>query len=114
MNYPKGIKSCFKFFFGGCRCFIQILTASPSFPNYVSIEARSLISLLLDKDPSRRLGSISTNDIKSHIFFWGVDWNDVLQMKIEPPIRPRMCVFLILILMCFFLSFSSLKVLFIT
>jgi len=44
------------------------------YPSYLSIEAKSLISKLLDRDPSKRLGVKDFNEIKKHDFFKKIDW----------------------------------------
>jgi len=41
----------------------------------VSLQARQLMRSLLQRNPSRRLGSHrGANDIKTHDFFKGIDW----------------------------------------
>jgi len=57
----------------------------------ISKDAKSLILGLLSIDPYKRLGA-GKNDadsIKSHVFFKGINWNDVYDMKLSPPIVPR-------------------------
>lgn len=54
----------------------------------ISKSARSLIQGLLNKDPSKRLGVRSIEDIKSHKWFREVDWNDIKAKSITPPFRP--------------------------
>merc|ERR1712187_912275 len=46
-------------------------------PKYLSKEARSLFLALLERDPSRRLGSSKENadEIKTHIFYRGLDFD---------------------------------------
>ena len=45
-------------------------------PNFLSEEARSFLIALLNRNPSKRLGSGpgGANDIKKHIFFKDMDW----------------------------------------
>ena len=61
-----------------------------SFPNSVSDRARSIVNRLLTTDPSLRLGSGSSGcqEIKEHPWLSEVDWVDVLEKKLEPPIVP--------------------------
>lgn len=45
-------------------------------PNFLSEEARAFLIALLNRNPSKRLGSgpSGATEIKRHIFFKGVDW----------------------------------------
>ena len=52
----------------------------------ISPELDSLIKGLLQPDPKKRLGSRSIDDIKTHPFFKGVQWDHLLEMA--PPYRP--------------------------
>jgi len=44
------------------------------FPKNITEVAKSLISGLLERDPKKRLGAKSINEIKQHPFFSSVDW----------------------------------------
>jgi len=57
-----------------------------AFPPYVSDSARSIIALLLEKDPEHRF----TNPLlmKRHAFFEGIDWDALYRKKITPPFIP--------------------------
>lgn len=55
------------------------------FPMHVSPTARSLIKMLLERDPEKRLGSRSVADIKTHSFFQGIDWSAVYRRELKPP-----------------------------
>jgi hypothetical protein len=51
-----------------------------------------LLYLLLQKDPSKRLGSPSTGGLKglqSHPFFNELDWDRVARKDYDPPIKPK-------------------------
>ena len=50
-------------------------------------EAADLIKKLLNLDPEKRLGSKGVDEIKTHDFFHGTDWNNLI--KSEPPIIPE-------------------------
>jgi serine/threonine protein kinase len=80
-----------------------ILNKKLSLPNYLSLDAKDLLTRLLRKRPNARLGY--TNDsgvdsadsngniggaqqIKSHRFFRGMDWQKLLQRNYPPPIKP--------------------------
>jgi len=63
-----------------------ILTARLTFPPYMSDNARSLVHLLLEKDPSKRLSDPEV--MKRHAFFEGIDWDALYRKKITPPFIP--------------------------
>ena len=48
------------------------------------------LSQLLVRDPTRRLGAGPGDgaDIRSHAFFEGVDWDEMMKRKIPPPFVP--------------------------
>ncbi|KIJ12735.1 hypothetical protein PAXINDRAFT_171043 [Paxillus involutus ATCC 200175] len=67
----------------------RILTDPLLFPSDISPEAKSVMTGLLQRDPSRRLGANGGEEIKKHPFFAKyVDWNLLLQKKIQPPFKP--------------------------
>ena len=53
----------------------------------ITPEAASLISGLLTKDPTMRLGHNGAAEIKSHIFFQGLHWSALRNQ--EPPFTPK-------------------------
>lgn len=57
---------------------------------YFSVEAKSLLQGLLEKDPEKRLGSTEedANEIKRHPWFTKINWEKLIQKKIEPPFKP--------------------------
>ncbi|OMJ25022.1 Serine/threonine-protein kinase ppk18 [Smittium culicis] len=52
----------------------------PSYP-YISHEAQDFITRLLERDPEKRLGTKGSEEVKSHPFFNGVDWNNLTSMQ---------------------------------
>lgn len=56
-------------------------------PNFLSEEARQLLIALLNRTPSKRLGSGpgGSEEIKSHVFFKGINWDDVANRKLPVP-----------------------------
>uniref|UniRef100_A0A7S2SQJ0 non-specific serine/threonine protein kinase n=1 Tax=Mucochytrium quahogii TaxID=96639 RepID=A0A7S2SQJ0_9STRA len=50
----------------------------------------SLLTGLLIKDQSSRLGAHGTNEILSHGFFAGLSWHDVYALKLAPPLMPKL------------------------
>lgn len=69
---------------------LEIYLKPIDFPKVVSEQAKSLITGLLVKDPSRRLGSGNRDacSIKEHVFFENVNWDSVYHKKIAPPFFP--------------------------
>ena len=57
-------------------------------PVHFSASVKDLLSKLLVKDPTKRLGSNGVEEIKNHKFFANVNWEDVLLLKKNPPIIP--------------------------
>jgi cGMP-dependent protein kinase 2 len=52
---------------------------------------QDLISRLLERKPTRRLGMLNGRaaDIKRHKWFEGLDWEALEARKMEPPRRPK-------------------------
>uniref|UniRef100_A0A3P9NXP5 non-specific serine/threonine protein kinase n=1 Tax=Poecilia reticulata TaxID=8081 RepID=A0A3P9NXP5_POERE len=46
-------------------------------------DAQDLITRLLRQNPLERLGTAGTKEVKSHMFFLGLDWNGLLRQKAE-------------------------------
>jgi len=60
------------------KLFNNIKTAKLKFKRSISKEAKDLISRLMDRNPKTRLGvENDVEDIKNHIFFENVNWEDV-------------------------------------
>lgn len=57
---------------------------------HISDEAKDIICSLCTVDRSRRLGNISggASRVKSHPFFRGLNWDDILQRRTSGPIIP--------------------------
>mmetsp|Transcript_16271 Transcript_16271/g.22869 ORF Transcript_16271/g.22869 Transcript_16271/m.22869 type:complete len:393 (+) Transcript_16271:28-1206(+) len=68
----------------------KIIRAKLTFPAYMSPDAISLLTGLLDRSPKRRLGSGTTDaqEIKDHPFFKEIDWQLLFEKKITPPFKP--------------------------
>ncbi|CAG9333044.1 unnamed protein product [Blepharisma stoltei] len=68
------------------QLFYNIQNAKLKLPAYLSPEAKSLLTGLLERDPSRRLGShYDAEDIKRHEFFSGINWAKVIRRELKPP-----------------------------
>ncbi|CAK4477321.1 unnamed protein product [Aphanomyces euteiches] len=71
--------------------FEKILSDEPVFSERFTPEAKDLVTRLLDKDASTRLGSGPTgaDEIKAHPFFNEVDWTGLLAQTVEVPRPPH-------------------------
>ncbi|CAK1546635.1 unnamed protein product [Leptosia nina] len=49
----------------------------------IAVEARAIITELLARNPRDRLGTGGTHQVKEHIYFYGLDWNNLLRRKAE-------------------------------
>jgi len=71
--------------------FDRILHSRLKFPSHLNENSVDLISRLLDRNQSTRLGagSLGSQEIKDHPFFDTIDWDKVLAKKIKPPFTPN-------------------------
>ncbi|KAI0021393.1 protein kinase-like domain-containing protein [Xylariomycetidae sp. FL0641] len=71
----------------------QIIEKPVLFPAepHISPNAQNIIRSFCTVDRSRRLGNISggSQQVKSHPFFEGVDWDALYHRQIRPPIQPN-------------------------
>jgi len=67
----------------------KILTGDLRFPGYITPEAKSLLEGLLTRDVEKRLGSKGGQEIKSHPWFQGLDWEKLDKKEIIPPFKPK-------------------------
>lgn len=68
--------------------FKNIMNDELQLPEHASLNCRDLLARLLDKNPSKRLGSVSgAQELKSHAFFQDVDW-EAIYFKRDPILRP--------------------------
>jgi serum/glucocorticoid-regulated kinase 2 len=71
------------------KMYQKILTDPLVFGPEIGSEARSILTSLLDRDPTRRLGVNGADEIKKHPFFVKhIDFKKLLQKKIQPPFKP--------------------------
>lgn len=66
----------------------KILHAELVFPPEVSPLARGILTKLLERDPSKRLGALGADEIKKDPFFADVNWQRLMERKVAPPFRP--------------------------
>lgn len=52
----------------------KILSDTLKFPSNMPSTARSIITELLQRDPTKRLGASGAEEIKKHMFFASIDW----------------------------------------
>jgi len=72
------------------QLFKNIQEAKLQFPDFLSVQLKNLLGLLLERNPQKRLGAgkEDAEEIKRHAWFTGLNWEDVLQRKLTPP-KPR-------------------------
>eukprot|EP00484_Ammonia_sp_Unknown_P005059 CAMPEP_0197075146 /NCGR_PEP_ID=MMETSP1384-20130603/211462_1 /TAXON_ID=29189 /ORGANISM="Ammonia sp." /LENGTH=576 /DNA_ID=CAMNT_0042513989 /DNA_START=108 /DNA_END=1838 /DNA_ORIENTATION=- len=71
--------------------FDKILRQKIRFPNYFSREAIDIIKQLMQRNPKYRMGSRNgASEVKVHIFFNGINWEQLYRREIEPPFKPRL------------------------
>ena len=63
-----------------------ILENNPRFPSYFSENAIEIIKRFLQMEPNKRLGVRSLFDVKKHPFFININWEELYQLKTEPPV----------------------------
>ncbi|RWS17518.1 ribosomal protein S6 kinase beta-1-like protein [Dinothrombium tinctorium] len=68
----------------------KILKCKLTLPPYLTPDARDLLRKLLKRQVNFRLGAgpDDAEPIKRHSFFRHLNWHDVLNKKVEPPIKP--------------------------
>ncbi|KAK4241583.1 kinase-like domain-containing protein [Achaetomium macrosporum] len=69
----------------------NIVRKKLSLPFFLSADAKDLLTRLLRKDPTKRLGYNMPKDlatIKKHRFFRRIDWKKLAARELEPPVRP--------------------------
>lgn len=65
-----------------------ILTDPVVFPPEIDGSIQDLMKKLLNKEREKRLGCRGIKEIMDHPFFDGIDWNEVADLKLEPPFLP--------------------------
>ncbi|KAI6042647.1 kinase-like domain-containing protein [Pisolithus marmoratus] len=71
------------------KMYQKILTDPLVFGPDIGTEARSILTSLLNRDPTKRLGVNGAEEIKKHPFFEKhIDFKKLLQKKIQPPFKP--------------------------
>ena len=71
------------------KMYWDILFSPISIPSYLSSDCKNLLKSLLQKNPSKRLGSQrGSSEIKEHPWCADIDWASVLKKTIDPPFKP--------------------------
>ncbi|TMW58912.1 hypothetical protein Poli38472_007057 [Pythium oligandrum] len=72
------------------KLFEKIRKGDLSFPKYLSPQAKDLLSRLLERDPTKRLGTgpDDAGEIKNHPFFAEIQWDPLALGQVPPPWRP--------------------------
>lgn len=68
--------------------FRNIVTAPLQAPSRCSSRCADLIKALMQRDPAKRIGKRQTSEVRSHPFFAGIDFDQVLKREVPvPPLR---------------------------
>ncbi|XP_075870343.1 protein kinase C delta type-like [Nelusetta ayraudi] len=67
--------------------FESIRSDTPHYPRWITKESKSLIELLFERDPSRRLGVVG--DVRAHPFFRTINWSALEKREVNPPFKPK-------------------------
>ena len=70
---------------------MKIMAGKIEFPPIMSVKAKSLISKLLEPDPTKRLGfgHAGIAQCEDHAFFANVDWDALTEKRVAPPFQPH-------------------------
>eukprot|EP00051_Salpingoeca_urceolata_P010120 m.123360 g.123360 ORF g.123360 m.123360 type:complete len:875 (+) comp16586_c0_seq1:284-2908(+) len=73
------------------QVFEAIVHNEPKIPFWMSVPATGIITSLLKKTPSERLGYVGgAQDVMRHGFFRGLDFDRLLDRELEPPFVPAL------------------------
>ncbi|KAI8995040.1 kinase-like domain-containing protein [Pilobolus umbonatus] len=69
--------------------YTRVLEDPLEFPaDIFDYETAEFLSDILDRDPRTRLGCNGVDEIKNHIYFADIDWDDIRNRRIQPPYLP--------------------------
>uniref|UniRef100_H3D527 Protein kinase C n=1 Tax=Tetraodon nigroviridis TaxID=99883 RepID=H3D527_TETNG len=68
--------------------FQSIRTDNPSYPHWLSKDAKDILNKLFVREPEERLGV--KGNIRAHGFFSATDWAVLEQRRVTPPFRPTL------------------------
>ncbi|VDN83741.1 unnamed protein product [Brugia pahangi] len=73
--------------------FEAILHDDVLYPVWLSKEAVNILKALMTKNPLKRLGCMQSQGgedaIRSHPFFWDIDWEALETRRVKPPFKPK-------------------------
>lgn len=70
--------------------FRKIICAPLRFPSWMKRDCQHFIESLLQRTVSHRLGYVfDVEDIKGHQWFKELDWDQILEKKVDPPYKPK-------------------------
>lgn len=74
------------------KLYQNIKTGELKLEDWLSENAKDLLTRLLVKDPNKRLGSgkDGVEDIKNHPWFAGISWDDIYNKTQKPPYKPQL------------------------
>eukprot|EP00878_Enallax_costatus_P016535 GHUV01017348.1.p1 GENE.GHUV01017348.1~~GHUV01017348.1.p1 ORF type:complete len:478 (+),score=209.34 GHUV01017348.1:238-1671(+) len=67
---------------------LQITTAKPKYPKFLSSNALNLLKGLLQRDPAQRLGAAGADAVKKHPFFKSINWQKLEARQVESKFKP--------------------------
>ena len=70
---------------------IEVYKKEIRYPEYIEDDAKDLMSKLMEKDPTKRLGTGEKGweDVKAHPYFDGIDWEEAKKKNLIPPFVPK-------------------------
>ena len=68
--------------------YMKIIENEVEFPLYIADEPETLMKKMLHKDPDNRFQTIE--EVKNHIWFKDVVWEDYINRKIQPQWKPSL------------------------
>lgn len=73
------------------KLYEKVLDGHYKCPDSMSQDCKGILRGLLQVDPIKRLGSHKdgVHDIKGHIWFYDINWQNVLQQRADPPFVPN-------------------------
>lgn len=74
------------------KLYQNIKSAELTLEDWLSSNAKDLLSKLLTKDPNKRLGSgeLGAQEVKDHPFFSNISWDDIYNKTQKPPYTPQL------------------------
>jgi hypothetical protein len=67
----------------------QVHIKKSDVPEGWSMEAADFVNKLLQRKPANRLGLNGPSEVKNHMWFKGIDWQQIIEKKAEAPFKPR-------------------------